>query len=158
MECSQCKEVKTPSRDLKVVCFPCDTCKNLFCPECTELTPSEIKCLPLQKRLLIFLCPKCRNYEFIDTMKQTIKDKEVIIDSKNETIKMLQEKLSSYENKQQLPLSYAEIASNNYEPKQEQKYYFPEIIIKAKLPQNAMKTKNNFSSNIKPADLKIGVS
>ncbi|KAG5897161.1 hypothetical protein JTB14_020890 [Gonioctena quinquepunctata] len=90
-------------------------------------------------------------------MKQTIKDKEDIIDSKNEIIKMLQEKLSSYENKQQLPLSYAEIASNNYEPKQEQKYNFPEIIIKPKLPQNAMQTKNDISSNIKPADLKIGV-
>ncbi|KAG5869569.1 hypothetical protein JTB14_027050 [Gonioctena quinquepunctata] len=66
-------------------------------------------------------------------------------------------RIDTYENKQQLPLSYAEIASNNYEPKQEQKYNFPEIIIKPKLPQNAMQTKNDISSNIKPADLKIGV-
>lgn len=37
----------------------CDTCKKVFCSDCSRLTASELKCIALKKRRLIFLCEEC---------------------------------------------------------------------------------------------------
>nr|CAI5832956.1 unnamed protein product [Callosobruchus analis] len=97
MECALCNQVKQPTQDLKNPCFPYDSCKNLICVECSDLSPSEIRCIPLQKRLLIFHCKRCRNWELTDMLLGRIKDKEKIITELEEKTKLLYEKIDSLE-------------------------------------------------------------
>lgn len=39
--------------------YSCDKCRQLFCDECSSLTSSEIRCLELKKRVLLFHCKSC---------------------------------------------------------------------------------------------------
>lgn len=39
--------------------FSCDECAGLFCDTCSGLTSSEIRCLELKKRSLLFHCKSC---------------------------------------------------------------------------------------------------
>lgn len=159
MECSKCKQIKPPTKEVKYPCFPCDVCRNLFCIECSELSSSEIKCMPLQKRIVKFHCYKCRNYELVDLLRDIIKDKEVIISEKTEIIRLLQEKLKAYEEKEQTApkLSYANALGKNLEQKREEKQNFPSIIVKPKTTQNVEQTKSDINKKVNPADLKIGI-
>lgn len=159
MECALCKRIKQPTKDIKTPCFPCDSCRNLICLECTELSSSEIKCLPLQKRLMKFHCIKCRNNEFIDILKNTINDKECIINDKNEIIRMLQEKLADMEakiNEAPKPL-YSDVVCDTEKRKINHKFNIPDIIVKPKGKQDSGKTMIDINQNINPANLKIGV-
>lgn len=40
--------------------YQCDICSRSIHPLCSSLTGSEKKCMPLQKRLLIFACEECK--------------------------------------------------------------------------------------------------
>lgn len=97
MECSLCKQTKQITKDNRCSSLQCDLCRNTYCQECSELSASELKCIPLQKRLLKFHCKKCRNYELVDSLKECIKDKDAIIIAKDEIIQLLREKLKKYE-------------------------------------------------------------
>lgn len=156
MECTQCKQIKTASKDIKYPCFPCDLCRNLYCIECSELTSTETKCIPLQKRLMKFHCNKCRSYDLVDLLRNTIKDKEVIIEEKDELIKLLQEKLKLLEEKEQMPEipTYANILTTKH---RNDKKNFSSIIIKPKTAQNETKTKKDITEIVNPAELKIGI-
>lgn len=39
--------------------FSCDKCKQLFCENCIGLSASEVRCLELKKRVLLFHCKGC---------------------------------------------------------------------------------------------------
>lgn len=54
--CSRCNESKNQS-DL----WSCDSCKRPVCSKCSDFTASEIKCMQLKKRVLMFICEDCRN-------------------------------------------------------------------------------------------------
>lgn len=115
MECAICKQIKQPTKEAKFPCFPCDNCRSLICVECSALSATESKCLPLATRLLIFHCTKCRNYDFAEILISQVRDKEQIIKDKNDIILMLQEKVKFFEQKGKLlPLkqSYADVARN----------------------------------------------
>lgn len=43
--------------------FSCDRCHKLFCDTCSALTSSEIRCLELKKRTLVFYCKECLGTE-----------------------------------------------------------------------------------------------
>lgn len=43
--------------------FGCDRCGNLYCDACSALTSSEIRCIELKKRTLLFYCETCRSQE-----------------------------------------------------------------------------------------------
>lgn len=40
--------------------FNCDNCKRSICQECLQLTATEICCIQLKARNLIFLCEECK--------------------------------------------------------------------------------------------------
>lgn len=65
--------IKQPTKKQKTPCYPCDAYKYLVCVECSA---SEIKSLPLQRRVLKFHRTKCRNNEFVESLQYIIKDKE----------------------------------------------------------------------------------
>lgn len=39
--------------------YQCDVCQEFVHKSCVDLTPSEVKCMPLQKRTLLFVCKNC---------------------------------------------------------------------------------------------------
>lgn len=41
-------------------CYQCDICHEKIHVGCSNLSASEVKCMPLQKRLLIFSCDSCK--------------------------------------------------------------------------------------------------
>lgn len=49
--CSSCNKIGNV--------LPCDSCKSGVCHQCSELSASEIRCMELKKRKLIFLCQGC---------------------------------------------------------------------------------------------------
>lgn len=40
--------------------YECDVCKHYIHKKCSELSASEAKCMPLQKRLLMYVCEGCK--------------------------------------------------------------------------------------------------
>lgn len=57
-KCSKC-EVKKSTENGQMFC--CDTCNKYLCDACSDLTSSEIRCMQLKKRKLLFLCEECEN-------------------------------------------------------------------------------------------------
>lgn len=154
MDCFKCKQTKHPTREAKNPCFPCDSCKNLYCMECSELSSSEIKCMPLQRRLLRFYCSGCRSLETLTLLKNTIVDKENIIESKNEVIRLLQEKLDQYESRHESSApTYAAVLSDHTGRKQN----YPGILIKPRVTQDAARTRQDIGQSVNPAVLKVGI-
>lgn len=149
MECSRCKQTWASTKELKYPCFPCDSCRNLCCVECSDLGPSEIKCMPLHKRLLKFHCYKCRSGELVDCLKNTILDKDEIISGKNELIELLKEKLSRYEAVQGSPkISYADAISSQRSRTEEWNPNCPDIIVRPKIAQDTARTKADISRKL----------
>ncbi|KAG5894477.1 hypothetical protein JTB14_032505 [Gonioctena quinquepunctata] len=158
MECSLCKEIKQPSKDAKIPCHSCDSCRRLICLECSELSSSEIRCLPLQRRLLMFHCKSCRNNDYVKLLQSKIEDKEALINDKIEIIKLLQEKLHSYENEMMNKHTYANVLTTNDNHKLISKpINVPDLIIKPKIKQQSKITKQDIDNKIKLSELKIGV-
>lgn len=158
MQCSECENILQPTKEQKYPCSACDGCRKLYCNQCSELSSSEIRCLPIRTRLLKFLCKKCRNYELLDYLKKTIEDKDEIINSKNEIIRMLQEKIKKFEDKENNTslMSYADTVKLQKDDTR-RKTNPPKMVIKPKLSQNSNKTKSDLNKNINLSNLKVGV-
>lgn len=55
--------------------FNCDSCSSELCEACSGLAASEIRCLDLKKRKLIFLCENCQmGYKQIPVLIKKIED------------------------------------------------------------------------------------
>lgn len=52
--CVKCKQACTEE------CYKCDSCLNRIHKACTNITASEAKCMPLQKRILMLICEDCK--------------------------------------------------------------------------------------------------
>lgn len=71
LECIKCK-IKSTLKDTKNPIFPCDSCRRYYCGECSLLNASEVRCMPIQKRSLIFNCQQCRDGGMIKIAEQKI--------------------------------------------------------------------------------------
>lgn len=153
MECSICKQVKHSTKEIKVPCFPCDVCRSLICLKCSELSQTEIRCIELKQRSMLYKCTRCR-YEVVEILQNTIKDKELIIDMLHEKIKLLEQKTQTYNQ----PISYSEITKKNQTVQKGPtiKNNVPKIIIKPKQQQEATRTTKDLKC-INPADIKVGI-
>lgn len=161
MDCSICKQTKQPTKDNKYPCFPCDGCRFMICSECSGLSATELRCVPLASRLLKFHCSNCREYNVAKILQQQIEDKEQIIKDKMSIIEMLQEKIKMLEEEPKesyVAQSYADVTKmQNNTNKIDITNNFPNIIIKPKNAQTQEKTKDDLSQNIKPNQLNVGV-
>lgn len=160
MECSLCKQGHQTTKDNKPSCITCDTCKNLICLECSELSASEIRCISLQKRILKFQCKKCRNFELVDILQNTIIDKTKIIQDQELIIKLLQEKINDIGKNQMNTKSYASAINDNKEKHEVAKvpYNFPKVVLKPKNNQSAEVTMKDLNSKLNPLELKLGIT
>lgn len=147
MECSLCKQIKQPTKDNKATCISCDVCKRPICLECSELSPTEIRCLNLQKRILQYKCKQCR-YEAVEILQNTIKDKDKIIELLQEKVKNLeQNQMDTHTN------TYANAAKS---PIETIRHNVPKIIVKPKQRQNVSETKTDIK-NIDLAEINVGI-
>lgn len=94
--CSVCK------RNEKV--FSCDQCRQLLCVDCGALSASEVKCLELKNRVLLFYCKVCLSQGIAVNLEAVLKSKmEEAIGDLNSAfesfkagfVKMASQKLSS---------------------------------------------------------------
>lgn len=158
MECSICKKIQQPTKENKNPCVSCDICRNLMCAECSELSSSELRCMPLQKRTLKFNCKKCRNFELMEILQNTIGDKSKIIEDQELIIELLKEKINNFE-KMQNNQTYANVIKNNQinSPFNLATTTTPTLIIKPPKDQHADKTKQEIINKVAPTKLKIGI-
>lgn len=52
--CSKCENKEDNSQ-----IFQCDSCKSYLCETCGDISATEIRCLQMKKRRLLFICPEC---------------------------------------------------------------------------------------------------
>lgn len=55
-KCVKCKQ--TCSEEY----YKCDSCLHKIHKKCANINPSEVRCMPLQKRVLLLICDECRMF------------------------------------------------------------------------------------------------
>lgn len=151
MECDVCKNSKE-------VIYKCDACRKLLCKLCARLTSSEIKCLQLKERVMLFYCDQCRKMETYQLLSSTIMDKDNLIASKNKIIELLEKELAELRKVEPNipgPCTYASVVKN---PPAVNKTILPCLIIKPNKHQECSKTKNDIEKNINPSRISVGIN
>lgn len=151
--CTNCKQTIKEEQFYK-----CDLCIQSIHKNCASLSASEIKCMPLQKRLLILLCNECR--ELLAKTPLMLKQMEEIkteIKSLMTEIKSLKNDTDRYNTKGLENNLYAQVLRNRSEKYEENKGGLPSLIIKPKQKQKSEKTKKDLRNQIQPSQLKIGI-
>lgn len=139
--CVKCKQICLEEY------YKCDSCLKRIHKKCANITPSEVKCMPLQKRVLLLMCDECRTLvarmpfmmRLMEEMKRDI-----------ETIKS--EMKSTFKEK-----SYATVLQNNHNDKVNIKTNLPTIVIKPKVAQNSQRSRKEIQTAINPAKLSLGI-
>lgn len=138
--------------------YPCDLCLLNVHKNCANLSPSEVKCMPLQKRLLTFLCQECKKflgrtsdiYNIIEEMRNEIKEVKTNL---NELTNKLHEQKPVQETNLNIK-SYSQVLKNETYTFNAQQ---PTLIIKPKSKQDTEKAKTDIKTKINPGNLKVGI-
>lgn len=155
---SRCYLCKTGDR-----VFCCDRCSNLVCDNCSSLTSSEIRCLELKKRSLLFHCRACLsekhglNVDLEDAFKSKMEEAikgltDVFEDFRTDFLKMASEKIADLVAVKRSPdpePTYAAIAVRSTQQS---------VIVKPKdTNQKSSKTKLDLMTSLDPvgSDIKI---
>lgn len=76
--CYKCQADKNVKNNITL--FPCDSCKRLICADCADLSASEIRCMGLKSRKLMFLCSDCeKGILLIPTLLKQVSDMQLEI-------------------------------------------------------------------------------
>lgn len=153
MECDVCKNTKD-------TLFSCDGCRKYLCKICGKLTSSEIKCLQLKERVMLFHCDLCRKFESLKLLNTIIDDKETIIQSKNKIIELLEKELANLKIKNENinPVNARNYALAASKEVVKQKVNIPCLIIKPNKHQECLKTKKEIELKIKPSKISVGIN
>lgn len=148
--CTKCKQTFGNEQT-----YMCDLCAAKIHKNCACLSPSEVRCMPLQKRVLALLCIKCKEY-----LSRTPEMTNIMNEMKNELIKLKHEvnelRKEINENKTQQIATYCDIAKK--EKKTENKpSQVPMLIMKSKTGLDSGKTLQLIQEKINPNELQIGV-
>lgn len=155
MECDVCKIKVKPL-------FQCDTCSKGICKSCGKLSASEVKVLELKgERMLRFDCFSCQEFKPHILLQKTVEDKNKIIESKEEIIALLQQKIENLESKKGETstlntLQYSDILKKTLNPTKPTT--IPSLIIKPKKQQSIEKIKEELRKKINPTELKISIN
>lgn len=142
--CLQCKEIVN-NDDY----YGCDCCLEKIHKACSSLGGSEIKCMPLQRRVLMFICEKCKAY--LARMPYMVK----VIEEMRDEIVDMRKSISSMQQKE----SYAQKLKSSINPAEKKKTFSnaPTLIIKPKTPQSYDRTKEDLQQKVSPVQLKVGI-
>ena len=135
--------------------YMCDLCAAKIHKKCACLSSSEIKCMPLQKRVLALLCVKCK--EFLGKTPEMI---NIMNEMKNELTKLKCEvnelRKEINENKHHQMATYCDIAKKDHKMG-DKPPPLPTLIIKSKTGLDSTKTLQLIQEKINPNELQIGV-
>lgn len=129
--------------------YRCDSCLEVLHKACIGLTASEVKCMPLQKRLLLLICDDCRKLlarlpylmGTIETMKKDIEE-------------LKSSKVGTYYNN--LEKQYSDILKTD--PKKNNiGNNFPTLIVKPKNKQTGGQTEKELKEKVNPTKLNLGI-
>lgn len=143
--------------------FSCDRCSNVICDNCSSLTSSEIRCLELKKRSLLFYCKACLsekhglNADLEGALKSRMEEAvkglaDVLEVFKTDFLKMASEKIASLVTVGRSPdpePTYASVAVRSTQQS---------VIVKPKdSNQKSSKTKLDLVAGVDPvgSDIKI---
>lgn len=132
-------------------CYVCDSCLGRVHKDCMNLTASEIKCVPLQKRMLMLICIECRKLlgrlPYIVKMLEEIKQDVVQLKGKNGSMES-----------STLPTSYAGVLGGAAQVDKDRVLNTPTLIIESKDgKQDPKEIQEELRQNINPASLKVGI-
>lgn len=128
--------------------YKCDSCLGVLHKTCIGLTASEIKCMPLQKRLLLLICNDCRKLlarlpylmGTIEAMKKDI-----------EELKSIKVGMSDNCQKQYSEILRTDSRSSNIGTN------FPTLIVKPKIKQTGDKTEKDLKEKVNPTNLNLSI-
>lgn len=141
--------------------FSCDKCSKLVCDGCSDLTSTEVRCLELKNRSLIFYCKSCISLGQIDEIDRVVTSKvqeafgvltSMFESFKNEFMCLASEKLTGLpeHNKSPPAQSYADVVSNSLQRS---------VIVKPKnTSQKNSKTKLDLVDSIDPVGSEIKIN
>lgn len=138
LKCVKCKQ--TCEEEF----YNCDSCLQRIHKKCSYITSSEVKCMPLQKRVLLLICEECKL--FIARMPYMMK----LIEEMKKDIEILK---TANQN-----TTYASTLQGNINPKEDViKKNPPTIIIKPKVPQDSGKSRKEIQASVNPTSLNVGI-
>lgn len=142
-KCAKCKE------DINEDYYLCDICNNKVHPACAQLSSSEVRCMPLQKRTLIYACENC---------KDVLKKVPSLIVLMEEVQKQLT--IANRTNTTRVPLPLPQTPRQmQYNEAVKKKVVEEVIVIKPKdKTQDSLKTKKTIEEKINPTAIGAGVS
>lgn len=160
----------------------CDNCKCKVCQQCSELSASEVRCIELKKRKLIYLCQTCETgFKQVPVLTRRIEELEKQIweiegtktDSSEEVKKMVAEvlkvvekhndKICSMEKAVQIMQKGLNSCSSKQEIEKEKNTSYakavkePALIVKPVIEQNASETIKELKNKVNPTDLAVGI-
>lgn len=132
--------------------YECDSCLGIIHKTCVDLSASEVKCMPLRKRLLLLICDNCK--KLLARLPYLVG----IIENMKEDIEKIK---SRAEFSNTVPKSYSEVIKEEHNPavniNKTRTKNFPTLIIKPKSTQTGEKTKQDLKNKINPTLLNIGI-
>lgn len=177
IECTKCG-LKSTLKDSKNPIFPCDSCRRYYCGDCSKLNPSEIKCMPIQRRTLIFHCLECREGHLSKLVEQKILEevrktyetfekeisKRLFVEfekiqeaignrfekGQEEIVHLLTNEIKSLSNDTKAKISYSSVTQ--MKPRVNEV-----LVVKPKEKQDSKKTKTDIKQKIDPKELAISV-
>lgn len=141
-----CKNCKEEIGDLGA--FTCDICLGKVHRECSNLTASEVKCMPLKNRGLKFVCSECSlkitdasiMYKLIVEMSSEFKE----IKNQMQELRHVVMKTKSEDKKEK---TYADVLANK-----------DVVIVQPKEGQNLQETRETLQKEISPKEIAVGIS
>lgn len=152
-KCVNCKQI------LGEQFYVCDLCLSGVHKKCASLTPSEVKCMPLQKRTLALLCMGCRSSlgrssEMMDILEALRAEVLSLRREVTDLREIVAGNGSDKGNKQGLK-SYADTVRSDEFPVLVASA--PALVIKPLKGQKVEKVRNELRDKVLPASLKIGI-
>lgn len=130
--------------------YKCDSCLSWIHKNCVSLSASEARCMPLQRRVLMFICDGCRGLlarmpYMVEMLEQIRRDVEDLKRGNTAAFGAASR------------MSFSDVLKAGKEASHDRTPNLPTLIIKPKVEQNADKTKKDIQSGVNPSQLKVGI-
>lgn len=139
--CTACKETVEEDQFYK-----CDSCFRKVHKNCMNLTASEIKCMPLQKRMLMLICTDCRG--LLVRLPYIV---ELLYEMRKDIKELKSEKISPGSR------SFAEVLGSASGGVNGVAKNTPTLVFKPKDKQSMKKARQEICRSMDPTKLKVGV-
>lgn len=140
MNCVKCGQDKET--------FKCDQCRRQYCKNCSGLTSSEIRCVQLKERKMLFWCDICTDFNTLYLMRKIVEDKEEEIRNKDKIIGEMEKRIRQLE----------EIGGNTVEENSVMRNTKQMVVVKPRdESQSSNLTRKQVREIIEPSELSMGV-